>query len=128
MFNLWLECDSILVVHTFQNLNLVPYKLRNRWINCIEKKYIHFLVGHIYREDNIFADLFVFHATSIIGLSWWDSVSISSFVEVKFYKNRDELSNYRFKLLFCLHWFSFAPMPCTFSLSLLLMQFLWFDF
>ncbi|KEH25972.1 hypothetical protein MTR_6g038610 [Medicago truncatula] len=32
---LWLESDSMLVVNAFKNHALVPWKLSNRWYNCI---------------------------------------------------------------------------------------------
>lgn len=34
--HLWLECDSQLVVLAFSNTDLVPWKLRNRWKNCLD--------------------------------------------------------------------------------------------
>lgn len=33
--NLWLETDSQLVVSAFKSPNIVPWKLRNRWHNCL---------------------------------------------------------------------------------------------
>lgn len=33
--NLWLECDSQLVVTAFKNPSIVPWRLRNRWSNCL---------------------------------------------------------------------------------------------
>lgn len=33
--NLWLECDSALVVAAFKTEHGIPWKLRNRWNNCI---------------------------------------------------------------------------------------------
>jgi len=33
--NLWLECNSSLVVQSFKNPNLVPWKFQNRWHNYI---------------------------------------------------------------------------------------------
>jgi len=35
--NLWLELDSALVVQAFKNNYVVPWKLRNKWNNCIIK-------------------------------------------------------------------------------------------
>ncbi|AES76103.1 hypothetical protein MTR_6g071310 [Medicago truncatula] len=35
--NLWLECDSALVGNVFKNKSLVPWRIRNRWDNCLEK-------------------------------------------------------------------------------------------
>ncbi|KHN28565.1 hypothetical protein glysoja_021386, partial [Glycine soja] len=48
---LWIERHFILVIKAFTSPNLVPWKLRNRWLNCIE--YTHtmsFRYSHIYRE------------------------------------------------------------------------------
>jgi ribonuclease HI len=33
--NFWLETDSVLVVKAFSNLSLIPWSLRNRWMNCL---------------------------------------------------------------------------------------------
>lgn len=33
---LWLEADSELVIKTLNNVSLVPWKLRNRWLNCVQ--------------------------------------------------------------------------------------------
>lgn len=32
---LWLECDSSLVIYAFSISNLVPWRLHNRWKNCL---------------------------------------------------------------------------------------------
>ena len=33
--NLWLECDSLLVVNLFHKLsNQVPWKIQHRWLHC----------------------------------------------------------------------------------------------
>ena len=32
---LWLECDSAMVVNAFKNNTIVPWKIRNRWENCL---------------------------------------------------------------------------------------------
>lgn len=55
--SLWLECDSLLVVHSFKDLGLVPWKYKNRWWNYINlTKKMLFHVSHIYREGNPCAD------------------------------------------------------------------------
>ncbi|KAG4954098.1 hypothetical protein JHK82_039712 [Glycine max] len=33
--NLWLECDSLMVVQDFKDVNLVPWSLRNTWRNAV---------------------------------------------------------------------------------------------
>lgn len=46
--NLWLECDSTLVVQVICNHGLVPWQLRNRWYNCIDlTNKMNFEVCHI---------------------------------------------------------------------------------
>lgn len=32
---LWLEYDSTLVLQAFNSSNLVPWKFRNKWLNCL---------------------------------------------------------------------------------------------
>ncbi|PNX74819.1 ribonuclease H [Trifolium pratense] len=55
--SLWLETDSQLVSLTFKNHSIVPWRLRNRWLDCIElTKNMRFIVYHIFREDNCCAD------------------------------------------------------------------------
>lgn len=52
--NLWLECDSQLVVTAFKNPSIVSWRLRNRWSNCLVmiKKTMNFHVSRMYREGN----------------------------------------------------------------------------
>jgi hypothetical protein len=48
---LWVETGSNMV--TFKNATMVPWHLRNRWLNCIElTKKISFIISHIYKEGN----------------------------------------------------------------------------
>jgi ribonuclease HI len=32
---LWLESDSLNALHAFDDMNVVPWDLRNRWSNCL---------------------------------------------------------------------------------------------
>ncbi|XP_024628761.1 uncharacterized protein [Medicago truncatula] len=49
--NLWLELDYALVVNAFKNNSEVPWKLRNRWNNYINKtKSMTFIASHVFRE------------------------------------------------------------------------------
>ncbi|KHN06559.1 hypothetical protein glysoja_010903, partial [Glycine soja] len=58
--NLWLECDSIMIVEAFRNDGLVPWQLKNRWLKCTALvTRMNFVVGHIFREDNACADMLV---------------------------------------------------------------------
>jgi len=41
------------MVQAFQNHNIVPWQIRNKWKNAIQlTKCMAFIVGHIYREGN----------------------------------------------------------------------------
>lgn len=61
----WLETDSKLVELVFSNTSLVPWSLRNRWLNCFTLTHsMNFLVTHIFREGNFCAD-----SLANIGLS-----------------------------------------------------------
>lgn len=54
---LWLESDFELVVKAFTSKDLVPGKLQNRWLNCMQLvEQMNFRVSHIFHEGNICAD------------------------------------------------------------------------
>lgn len=56
--NFWLECDSKLVIQAFSSIDIVSWKLKNRWNNCLlSTKKMRFFVSHIFREGNQCADL-----------------------------------------------------------------------
>jgi ribonuclease HI len=70
--NLWLETDSKLTMMAFQNAALVPWSLRNKWINCQEMlKGMRFIVSHIYREGNPCADSLANVGLSTSSFVWW---------------------------------------------------------
>ncbi|KAL5163978.1 hypothetical protein HKD37_18G049391 [Glycine soja] len=93
--NLWRERDSSLVVQSFKNSDLVPWKLKNRWSNCINlTKTMNFLVGHIFREDNTCADILANEAHSYNEFYWWNS--LPQFLAVDFNRNRYGYTNDRF--------------------------------
>lgn len=55
---LWLQCDSILLVQSFRDIDFVPWRIKNRWCNCIElTKQMYLVVGHVFREENTYVDL-----------------------------------------------------------------------
>jgi ribonuclease HI len=55
--NLWIETDSSLAVLAFKSPTLIPWTIRNRWINCQKLiSSMNLLVSHIYREGNVSAD------------------------------------------------------------------------
>lgn len=94
--NLWLECDSSLVVDAITTNRGVPWKLRNRWNNCIVlTKKTHFIASHIYREGNTCADRLASHGLALQGIFWWDS--LPDFLRKDFFRNRFSLPFYRFK-------------------------------
>lgn len=59
---LWLETDSLLVVQAFKSMEVVPWRLQNKWINCLHlSKQLTLQVTHIYRECNVCADKLACH-------------------------------------------------------------------
>lgn len=94
--HLWLECDSSLVIHAFSVTSIVPWSLRNCWLNSLSLvRKMNFVYSRVFREGNTCADLLASHGTSISGLSWWNS--IPSFLQVDFFRNKIGLPNYRFR-------------------------------
>ena len=95
--NLWLETDSQLVTLAFTSTLMVPWSLRNRWLNCLVfVRSISFCVSHLYREGNACAD-----SLANIGLSlpfdqftWWNLVP--NFVMGEDTRNRLGIPNFRF--------------------------------
>ena len=72
--NLWLETDSLLVIHYFTSPNLVPWCLKVHWANCIYvKKQTNFYISHVFREGNSIADVVNYGAVNISS-HWWDSL------------------------------------------------------
>ncbi|XP_058783119.1 uncharacterized protein LOC131657775 [Vicia villosa] len=54
----WLESDCLLVIKAFSDISLVPWKIRSRWLGCLEHtRSIEFMITHAYREANFCADL-----------------------------------------------------------------------
>lgn len=55
--NNWIDSHSLIVVRGIQNPNLVPWPIKNCWMNCIHKLRNHgFMLTHIYREGNSCVD------------------------------------------------------------------------
>jgi len=71
--HLWLESDSTFVVHTFNNLDIIPFCLRNHWHNCLLLG-INSVCSHIFREKNCCVDKFANYGHSISGTIWLDSL------------------------------------------------------
>ncbi|CAJ2645220.1 unnamed protein product [Trifolium pratense] len=70
---LWLECDSKLVVLAFKSPHVIPWQLKNRWLNCITKiKNMSFCISHIYREGNHCADKLASFGLALNDYAWWN--------------------------------------------------------
>ncbi|KAF1892164.1 hypothetical protein Lal_00036521 [Lupinus albus] len=55
--DIWLECDSTLMLYIFKGKGRIPWKLANKWNTCLECiSSMRFIVTHIYREGNTCAD------------------------------------------------------------------------
>lgn len=73
--NLWWECDSLPVLHAFKKHHIVPWKIRNRWLNIVQlTKSINFLIGHIYHEKDTCTDRLVSHDITLDDFCWWHSI------------------------------------------------------
>jgi ribonuclease HI len=71
--HLWLECDSSLVILAFKSPNIIPWQLKNRWLNCITMiKSMIFCISHIYREGNHCADKLASVGLTLNGFCWWN--------------------------------------------------------
>jgi len=51
--NLWIESDSKLANLAVKSPNIVPWQLKNRWLNCVHlMSNMNCMITHIYREGN----------------------------------------------------------------------------
>jgi ribonuclease HI len=73
--NLWLESDSKTALLAFENNNMVPWDLRNRWLNCRSLD-TNLRWSHIYREGNSCADKLANLGHSFVHLKWWGSLPL----------------------------------------------------
>lgn len=77
--NLWLESDSLLVIHLLLKDSLCPpWKLLNHWRNCkllISK--MNFRCSHCFRETNRVANVLANLALSCNALHWWSNYPFS---------------------------------------------------
>lgn len=90
-----MESDSQLIILALGNSDLVPWTLKNRWLNCVElTKGMRFTFSHIYREGNACADKLAEFGLLNLGFRWWDS--IPDFIIEDFSQNRNGLPSYRF--------------------------------
>jgi ribonuclease HI len=70
---LCLESDSKVALHAFDNIDIVPWDLRNRWLNCLAFG-ITLQWSHIYREGNSCADKIANLGHAYNNLEWWESL------------------------------------------------------
>jgi len=92
---LWLECDSAMVVNAFKNNTIVPWKIRNRWENCLALcKSMQLLVTRVYREGNSCADTLANLGLTIDHLTIWTDLPLCR--RRHFVKNRLAMPTYRF--------------------------------
>ena len=74
-FPLWIETDSMLVLHYFRKPHLVPWRLRVKWMNSIASISQHQVyISHVFREANRVADKLANHGARNVGYLWWDSI------------------------------------------------------
>jgi len=93
--NLWLECDSALVINAIKNLSIVPWRLCNRWENCLHiTRSMNFIATHIFREGNTCADVLANFGLSVAHLRVW--LNIPDCIRETFGKNKLGLPFYRF--------------------------------
>lgn len=81
------------VVLVFQNHDLVSWRLRNHWANCVYYG-IRLLSYHVFREGNTSADKLANHGHTIQGMLWWDS--LPTLIRDDFFRDRYGLPNDRF--------------------------------
>ena len=93
-WKLWIETDSALVVLASKNLGLIPCVLRNRWKNClILLQQMNYVITHIFREGNNFADKLASIGLTIQALTIW--MKIPSFLNNLYAHDRLGLPNFR---------------------------------
>lgn len=93
--SLWLESDSALVVNAFKNHSLIPWKLRNRWNNCLHiVRGMNFLVTHVFREGNCCADALANIGLTLDHLTIW--LDLPDCVRGFYTQNRLGLPCFRF--------------------------------
>jgi ribonuclease HI len=75
--DIWLETDSSLLVLAFNKPTLVPWQLRNRWLNMqVKLKNMRFVVTHIFREGNQAADCLANHGLTLQTLGIWFDIPV----------------------------------------------------
>ena len=94
--NLGLDADSELVIKAFKNVSLVPWKLRNRWLNCVQLiSRLNFLATHVFRKGNECADSLASLGFNASPCTIW--MNIPDSIRPLYVKNKLGLPNFRFK-------------------------------
>lgn len=87
---------TLLVGQAFSNRSRVPWKIFNRWENCLHLvKSVDFSFSHTYREDNSCADKIVTLGLSFHDFLWRDTIPPS--ISLEFSRNKIALPNYRIR-------------------------------
>lgn len=76
MNNIWVQCDSLIVVKAFHQDVGVPWRMHNRWFNCkILARQMGCIRSHTPREGNMVADVLAKNGQglSMYSSQWWDS-------------------------------------------------------
>ncbi|PRQ49267.1 putative ribonuclease H-like domain-containing protein [Rosa chinensis] len=80
--HVWLETDSALVVRYFNKPDLIPWRWRIPWMNCLYKiSHFTFQISHIFREGNALADKFARYGALNMGAVWWRKLPTSFLLE-----------------------------------------------
>ncbi|GAU50560.1 hypothetical protein TSUD_180300 [Trifolium subterraneum] len=74
LHNKWLV-DSKSTLIALENIDCVPWDLRNMWLNC-RSFLITIRWSHIYREGNSCADKLANLGHSFAQFKWWDSLPL----------------------------------------------------
>jgi len=75
--NLWIESDSRLVTLAVKSPHIVPWQIKNRWLNCLTLvKSMNFLLSHIFGEGNHCADKLAALGLTQNGFQWWSSTPL----------------------------------------------------
>lgn len=92
-----------MVIQSYSNSNLVSWKLKTRWLNCITlTRQIQFHVSHIYREDNMCVDELTNVSFYTRCFTWWDLPHRCIWND--FNRNRYNIIFYRFEILIIIIW------------------------
>ncbi|PRQ38043.1 putative ribonuclease H-like domain, reverse transcriptase zinc-binding domain-containing protein [Rosa chinensis] len=93
--HIWLETDSTLVLTYFKNPNLIPWRLRTRWFNCVlRSRQMTFHISHIFREGNKVADKLANYGALHDGAVWW--IALPSIITSEFGHDYSSRTSYRF--------------------------------